>query len=370
MKTLRFKKTLSPLFLCACCLCLSGQQGSSCLIIRTDNAACMENLPDDPVKSLPRSTPAAEKVNPKGLTSYLNAVKESGQDLHSLMIVRNGNVVAEHWFGDNDAGKPHVLFSVSKTYTATATGFAVAEGKLRVSDKVISFFPDKLPDVVGENLKALEVRHLLTMSSGHDVEPERGDDWLEAFFAAPFKHQPGAQFVYNSMATYVLSAIIQRVTGEKLIDYLSPRLFAPLGITGAQWDESPQGINIGGWGLSVKTEDMARLGLFILQKGKWNGQQLLPEAWFDEATTSHIESLPAGTKKEDLKMKPQDSDWLQGYGYQMWRSRHHSFRADGAHGQYILILPEKNAVIVTTANINDMQAELNLIWDYLLPALE
>jgi len=152
--------------------------------------------------------------------------------------------------------------------------------------------------------------------------------------------------------------------------YLYPRLFRPLGITGAVWDESPQGINIGGWGLSVKTEDMARLGLFILQKGKWNGQQLLPEAWFDEATTSHIESLPAGTRKEDLKMKPQDSDWLQGYGYQMWRSRHHSFRADGAHGQYILILPEKNAVIVTTANINDMQAELNLIWDYLLPALE
>jgi CubicO group peptidase (beta-lactamase class C family)/predicted glycoside hydrolase/deacetylase ChbG (UPF0249 family) len=324
---------------------------------------------NDLIKSLPRSTPAAEKVNAKGITNYLEAVKKSGQDLHSLMIVRNGKVVAEHWFGDNASNKPHVMFSVSKTYTATAAGFAIAEGKLSVSDKVISFFPDKLPEAVSDNLKALEIRHLLTMSSGHDAEPKREGDWLESFFASPFEHKPGTQFVYNSMATYVLSAIIQKVTGEKLIDYLYPRLFRPLGITGAVWEESPQGINIGGWGLYVKTEDMARLGQFILQKGKWNGQQLLPETWFDEATTSKIESLPAGTRKEDLKIKPKDSDWLQGYGYQMWRSRHHSFRADGANGQYILILPDKNTVIVTTAHINDMQAELNLIWMYLLPAL-
>ncbi len=321
-------------------------------------------------KALPRSTPEAEKVNAKGITNYLDAVKKSGQDLHSLMIVRNGKVVYENWFGENAADKPHVMFSVSKTYTATAIGFAVSEGKLKVTDKVISFFPDKLPATVNDNLRALEIRHLLTMSSGHDVEPGRdGDEWLKTFFASPFVHKPGTEFLYNSMATYVLSAIIQKVTGEKLIDYLYPRLFRPLGIVGAVWEESPEGINIGGWGLYVKTEDMAKLGLFILQKGKWNGKQLLPESWFDEATRSHIASLPAGTKREDLKMKPKDSDWLQGYGYQMWRSRHNSFRADGARGQYILILPEKNTVIAITAQINDMQAELNLVWKYLLPAL-
>jgi CubicO group peptidase (beta-lactamase class C family) len=323
-------------------------------------------------ESLPRSTPAAEKVEAKSITDYLEAVKASGQDLHSLMIVRNGNVVSEQWFGDNAADKPHVMFSVSKTYTATAIGFAVAEGRLKVTDKVASFFPDKMPASVSDHLKELEIRHLLTMSSGHDTEPGRDvhGDWLEAFFAAPFEHRPGTQFVYNSMATYVLSAIIQKVTGEKLINYLSPRLFRPLGIVGVTWQESPQGINTGGWGLSVKTEDMAKLGLFILQKGRWNGDRLLPERWFDEATASHIESLPAGTKKEDLKMKPEDSDWLQGYGYQMWRSRHNSFRADGANGQYILVLPEKNAVIAITADIKDMQAELNLVWKHLLPALK
>ncbi|MDR2765470.1 MAG: ChbG/HpnK family deacetylase [Tannerella sp.] len=325
---------------------------------------------NDLTKSLPRTAPAAEKVDANGIARYLDAVKKSGQDLHSLMVVRNGKVVAEHWLGEHASHKPHVMFSVSKTYTATAIGFAVAEGRLKVSDRVISFFPDKLPEQVSEHLKTLEIRHLLTMSSGHDVEPKHDGDWLETFFASPFVHAPGTQFVYNSMATYVLSAIIQRVTGEKLTDYLYPRLFRPLGIAGAVWEDSPQGISIGGWGLHVKTEDMAKLGLFILQKGRWNGEQLLPEAWFDEATTSKIASLPAGTKKEDLKVKPKDSDWLQGYGYQMWRSRHRSFRADGANGQYILILPEKNAVIVTTAHIGDMQAELNLIWKYLLPALK
>jgi CubicO group peptidase (beta-lactamase class C family)/predicted glycoside hydrolase/deacetylase ChbG (UPF0249 family) len=330
---------------------------------------------NDLTKALPRSTLAAENVGAKGLGDYLEAVKKSGQDIHSLMIVRNGKVVAERWFADHDAGKPHVMFSVSKTYTATAVGFAVSEGKLKVTDKVMRFFSDKMPEAVNDNLKALEVRHLLMMSSGHDTEPrinrEGGDtDWLRAFFAAPFEHKPGSFFVYNSMATYVLSAIVQKVTGQKVIDYLYPRLFRPLGITGSVWEESPQGINAGGWGLYVKTEDMAKLGLFILQKGSWNGKQLLPAAWFDEATKAQIASLPAGTRRENLQIKPKDSDWLQGYGYQMWRSRHNSFRADGARGQYILILPEKNTVIAVTAQVDDMQAELNLIWKHLLPTLK
>jgi predicted alpha-1,2-mannosidase len=318
---------------------------------------------------LPRSTPATQKFNSKAFSAYLDAVKKSGTNMHSIMVVRNGKVVAEHYFDGFPQSMPHLMHSVSKTFTATAIGFAVAEGKLKLTDKVAPFFPDKLPAAVNDNLKALEIRHLLTMSSGHGVEPKRGEgDWLQTFFNAPFVHPPGTQFVYNSLATYVLSAIIQKVTGEKLIDYLAPRLFCPLGIAGIVWDESRAGINCGGWGLHVKTEDMAKLGQFILQKGQWNGESLLPETWFDEATSSQIASLPAGTKREDLKTAPEDSDWLHGYGYQMWRSRHNSFRADGAYGQYILVLPEQNAVIATTAQVSDMQAELNLIWKYLLPA--
>lgn len=326
-------------------------------------------------KALPRSTPEAEKVNSKGIENYLAAVKASGQDLHSLMVLRNGKVVVEHWFGDNAANKPHVLHSVSKTFTATAIGFAVDEGLIKVSDKVISFFPDKLPQSVSENLKSMEIRHLLTMTAGHDTDPTRAIraekelDWVEAFLAFPVDHQPGTEYVYNSLATFMLSAIVQKVTGERVLDYLQPRLFRPLGIVGAVWDENPQGISVGGWGLYVKTEDMAKLGQFYLQRGQWNGKQLLPTAWFDEATAAQVPSLPAGTKRENLKVKQKDSDWLQGYGYQLWRSRHNSYRADGAFGQFILILPEKNTVIVATANIQDMQGEINLMWKHLLPAL-
>jgi CubicO group peptidase (beta-lactamase class C family)/predicted glycoside hydrolase/deacetylase ChbG (UPF0249 family) len=327
-------------------------------------------------KALPRSDPEKEKINPQAIAEYLQAVKSKTQDLHSLMILRNGKVVSEQWLGDHKANKSHAMYSVSKAFTATAIGFAVQDGLLDVSDKVISFFPDKLPKEISSNLQALEIRHLLTMTVGHNVDPtkvirENGDvDWVEAFLAFPVEHMPGKQFVYNSLATYMLSAILTKVTGERLLDYLQPRLFRPLGIVGATWDESPQEINLGGWGLEVKTEDMAKLGQFYLQKGKWNGKQILSESWFEEATAAMVPSLPAGAKSEDLNMEAKDSDWLQGYGYQLWRSRHNSYRADGANGQFILILPEKNAVIVTTANISNMQAELDLIWEHLLPAFE
>lgn len=329
---------------------------------------------NDLTKELPRA--AAPKAMAKAVPAYLKAVKDAGQDLHSLMVVQHGKVIAESWMGEGAKNKPHVMNSVSKTFTATAVGFAVAEGRLKVTDKVISFFPDKLPPEVSPRLKKMEIRHLLTMSTGHDTDPtstakgREGADWVKEFLAAPLEHDPGTLHVYNSLATYMLSAIIQRVTGEKAINYLYPRLFRPLGIVGVTWQESPQGINCGGWGLYVKTEDMAKLGQFFLQKGRWNGHQLLPASWIEEASSFKIESYPAGVKKETLTVKPKDSDWLQGYGYQMWRCRHNAFRADGAGGQYILILPEKDAVIVTTAHIDDMQAELNLIWKYLLPALK
>jgi CubicO group peptidase (beta-lactamase class C family) len=323
--------------------------------------------------SLPRSAPAAENVSQEAIDKYLASVKEANEDIHSIMIVRHGKVVAEHWFGDNAPDKPHALWSVSKTFTATAIGFAVAEGKLSLSDKVISFFPDKLPPEVSDNLQALTIKDLLTMSGGHDVEPtaprDKPDiDWVEGFLAAPFVHKPGTFFVYNSLGTYMLSAIIQKATGEKLLDYLTPRLFTPLAITGATWDDSPQGINLGGWGLSLKTEDLAKMGLFILQKGMWQGKQLLPAAWFDEATAAQVQSMPSGMRPEQITPDLKNKDWILGYGYQMWRSRHNSFRADGAFGQYILILPEQDAVIAVTAKVNDMQDELNRIWEYLLPS--
>lgn len=323
------------------------------------------------VKSLPRSTPEAENVNPAGISDYFAAVKESGQELHSLMVLRHGKVVAEKWFKGHGPAIPHVMHSVSKTWTSTAVGFAVQEGLLKVSDKVIKYFPGDLPAKVTPWLADLEIRDLLTMSVGHATEPsvnraEPGLSWEKIFLAHPIDFEPGTKYLYNSMATYMVSAILQKVTGLTVLDYLYPRLLRPLGVTGAFWETSPSGVNCGGWGLHIKTEDMAKLGQFYLQKGKWNGKQLLNEAWFEEATRAHITQPP--------QWFPQDgdasqSDWVQGYGYQVWRCRHNAFRADGAVGQFIIVIPEKDAVVVTTANIQDMQGEINLIWEHLLPAM-
>ncbi len=163
----------------------------------------------------------------------------------------------------------------------------------------------------------------------------------------------------------MLSAIVQKVTGQKVIDYLTPRLFNPLEIQGMDWETDPMGINTGGWGLRIKTEDMAKLGQLYLQKGKWNGKQLLPKEWVEEATSIKILQSPDASQP-----KRDSSDWLQGYCYQFWRSRHNSFRGDGAFGQYILVMPEQDAVIAITAETPDMQDELNLVWKYLLPAIK
>jgi CubicO group peptidase (beta-lactamase class C family) len=322
---------------------------------------------------LPRAEASAE-LN-AAFDNYLAAVAAAGQDLHSIMIVKGGKVVKEHWQSEGAPDKLHILNSVSKTFTSTAVGLAVAEGKLSLSDKVVDLFPDKLPAEVSENLKKVEVRHLLTMSGGHDTEPSfrklaEGTDWVEAFLAHPFEHEPGTYFWYNSMGTYMLSAIVQKVTGEKVIDYLTPRLFEPLAIEGATWQESPQGINTGGWGLYLKTEDLAKMGQLILRRGEWNGVQIVPAEWIDQMTTAHIDSRPAGKRPEQITFKAEDSDWLQGYGYQMWRCRHGAVRADGANGQYIIVMPEQDVVIAMTANIGDMQGEINLVWEHLLPVLK
>ena len=296
-------------------------------------------------------------------------------ELHSLMIVKDGKVVYERWFGANAPETNHVMWSVSKTFTSMGIGFAVDEKKLTVNDKVISFFPDDLPNEVSENLAALTIKDLLTMSVGHEKDPTslvlrnnnvntlNETNWEKLFFEQPMPHKPGTKFVYNSLATYMLASILQKVTGEKLSDYLKPRLFEPLGIENPVWNSNPAGVNLGGWGLFIKTEDMAKLGLLLLQKGKWNDKQVLSESWVEEATTRKILQDPNVDPEKD------SSDWKQGYGYQIWRCRHGAFRADGLDGQFILVLPNHNVVIAITANIGDMQGELNLVWEHLLPVL-
>jgi CubicO group peptidase (beta-lactamase class C family) len=286
------------------------------------------------------------------------------------MMLRHGHVIAEGWWSPYRADLPHMLYSLSKSFTSTAVGFAVAEKRLTVDDHVTTLFPDDLPEKIGDNLTALKVKDLLTMSVGH-AEDSTGklwgeQNWVRKFLSLPIQNPPGTAFLYNSGATYMLSAIVQKVTGQKVIDYLKHRLFAPLDIEGATWEVCPRGINTGGWGLKLRTEALAKFGQLYLQKGNWNGKQILPAAWVEKATTFKIQQ-PGGSDLERLK---QQSDWHQGYCYQFWRCRHHAFRGDGAFGQFTIVMPEQDAVIAVTSESPSMQGELDLIWEHLLPSMK
>jgi CubicO group peptidase (beta-lactamase class C family) len=320
--------------------------------------------------SPPRSAPEIEGVSSEGIITFLDSAAVSRHEFHSFMFLRHGKVIAEGWWNPYKPELRHTLYSTSKSFTSTAVGFAVTEKLMTVHDKVISFFPDQLPDTVSPFLAEMTVSDLLTMSAGQAPDPTwaiRNSDsgWITAFLATPVLKKPGSVFLYNSMATFMLSAIVQKVSGEKIIDYLKPRLFDPLGIEGMDWEVSPDGINTGGWGLRVKTEDMAKFGQLYLQKGEWNGNQVIPSAWVEEATTFKIDQDPGASQA-----KRDSSDWLQGYCYQFWRCRHNAFRADGAYGQFIIVMPEKDAVIAITCESPDMQDEINLVWKYLFPAIK
>ncbi len=229
--------------------------------------------------SLPRSTPEAEGVSSAGIIGFIDAIGNSKNELHSFMILRHGKVIAEGWWDPLNPSLRHTLYSASKTFTSTAVGFAVSENRLKLTDKVISFFPNDLPDSISPNLAALTVRDVLIMSDGQFPEPSAvaatSKNWVKGFLATPIVNKPGTVFLYNSMGTFMLSAIVQKATGQKVIDYLKPRLFDPLGISGMDWEENLMSINTGGWGLRVKTEDMAKLGQLYLQKGVWNGNQII-----------------------------------------------------------------------------------------------
>jgi len=308
---------------------------------------------------LPRSTPESQGVSSAAIQAFIETANQKIDTLHSVMIVRHGHVIAEGWWKPEAADKQHVLHSLSKSFTSTAVGLAVAEGKLSIDDPVLKFFPDEAPAEPSNNLKQMRVRDLLTMSTGHQVEAKFTSDesWVKTFLAQPVPHKPGTHFQYNTPATYMCSAIVQKVTGQTVLDYLKPRLFDPLGIENPQWGTSPQGITFGGFGLHIKTEDIAKFGQLYLQQGKWNGKQLIPAAWVEQATSKQVSngSDPA-------------RDWDQGYGFQFWRCRHKAYRGDGAFGQFCVVLPEQDTVIAITADTKDMQAELNVVWDKLLPA--
>lgn len=316
--------------------------------------------------SFTRSAPEAQGIQSSAILQFVEAADREIRNLHSIMVLRHGVIVAEGYWDPYNVSEPHMLFSLSKSFTSTAIGMLVAEGKVSVEDLVLPYFEDVAPAEPSPNLQRMRVKHLLTMTTGHDVDPSPvvrsgGREWQRSFLARPVEHEPGTHFVYNSVATYMLSAIVQRVTGQRLVDFLGPRLFKPLGMGEPFWESSPEGINTGGWGLRARTVDIARFGQLYLQGGVWQGERLVDEAWVAEATSFRVPNAASGNV---------NPDWQQGYGYQFWRCRNGAYRGDGAFGQFCVVLPEQDAVVATTSGLQDMQAVLDLVWKHLLPGMQ
>ncbi len=313
---------------------------------------------------LPRSTPEAEGIDSAGVLALVTDLEQKIDAVHSLMLVRHGRVVAEGWWSPYSAGDVHITYSVTKSFTSTAIGLAADEGLLNLNDKVLSFFPEFAPAEPAPQLKAMRVRDLLRMNSGHQedtinrLRTHTDGQWRRAFLALPVENKPGTRFVYNSGGSYMLAAIVQKVSGQTVEAFLTPRLFEPLGITAHPWRLSQEGVALGDGGLSLTTESLAKFGQLYLQKGMWEGKRVLSEHWVDAATS--LQTSNGGDP---------DSNWDAGYGYQFWRNKTTGYRADGAQGQFVFVLPEYDVVLAITSGTGDTKGVMDTVWARLLPAL-
>lgn len=316
--------------------------------------------------SLPRSTAAEQGIDPRAVISLVDSLQAlPDTEIHHLMVVRNGYVVAEGHSAPFKAGEVHTLFSCSKTITSLAVGIAIDENRLRLNDRMATFFPELMSDTISEGLASLTVRHLLTMDAGAKMTTDMrkmGDSWENYFLAVPGLGTDH-RFRYNSFCTYMLSAIVQRVTGQRLVDYLGSRLFQPLGITRYDCEESPSGVCTGGWGMRLDVESMAKIGQMMIDGGIWQGKRIISEEWISQMGDVQIEWL-IGDKPSDLN---------QGYGYQMWRCLEPGvIRADGAYGQYIILDRSRRLVVAMNGlSINgNSYKELQCIWHQLIPGVK
>ena len=309
------------------------------------------------INELPRSTPEEQGVPSKALIALFDSLHLMPQtDIHSMIVMRHGKVVGEFYPAPFAPQYQHTQYSSSKTLVSIAVGMAIDENRLRLTDRVATFFPEFLPDTISPRLAAMTVRDLLTMTSG--IKPDwamrsKGREWIKTFLGKEVVNKPGEVFAYDSMVTYMLSAIVQKVTGKKCLDYLKEKLFAPMNISVVNWEESPEGVNTGGWGLHIQSESLAKVGQMWLDGGVWNGEQLVSKKWITQMSTKQANG----------------GDY--GYGFQTWMCAWPgAVRADGALGQYVIVVPDKDVVIVLTeASFTNGKPQRGLIWNRFLPAL-
>jgi CubicO group peptidase (beta-lactamase class C family) len=312
--------------------------------------------------TLPRSTPEEQGLPSTAIEAFVDRLEALGLEPHSLMVLRHGHVVAEGWWTPYHRAGVQLLYSLSKSFTSTAVGLAVGEGRFALTDRLADTFPAAAQGA-GPRAQALTVHDALSMSTGHrldSLEPmlARPDAFEEAFFGYEPEEPVGTWFVYDNGATFMSGAVTQHHVGERLVDYLRPRLLDPIGAGPAAWQRHTDGRDLGFTGLFLRTEAIARFGLLLLADGMWHGGRVLPAGWAATATSALT----------DNTMNDATVDWQQGYGYQFWRCRHGAVRGDGAYGQFCVLLPDQDAVVVITSSTENMPAELDAIWDLLLPA--
>ena len=312
--------------------------------------------------SFGRATPESQGIASAAIEKYVKACEKELKGIHSFVLVRHGSVVAEGYWAPFSADRTHLLYSLSKSFTSTAAGFLVDDGKLDLDERLVDIFPEYAPENPDRNMAEMRVRDLLTMNAGQDKQATGKDpsgDWVKAFLNNKTERRPGSGFKYDSCVTHVVAAIVEKKTGMKLMDFLQERLFSKLGIEGAWSNTSPTGVACGGWGMNMKTRDIAKFGQLYLNEGEWNGERILSREWVRLATSHQTRTDRKG-----------EGDWNQGYGFQFWRCRHNSYRAAGAYGQFVVVMPDKDAVIAMTAGLSDMAKELGLVWKHLLPAMQ
>ena len=311
------------------------------------------------------ASPESLGISSEGILRFLDRMEEKNIELHSFMVVRHGKCAAKGWWKPYAPTLPHPLYSFGKTLTATAIGFARQEKILSLEERLVDLFPELLPKEPSENLQKVTLWHLLTMSCGHETEIDmESPDWIREFLQHPFLHEPGTFYKYNTAGTNMLAAVLKRKTGCDVTEFLKPRLLEPLGITSLTCSKcpGPEAVEMAGGGMRMTTEDMARFIYFVLNRGRWEGRQLLEEEWFDLACTKQIET--AGDAEGHVK------EWAYGYGFQCWMCRTPgSFRADGAFGQFGVVLPDKDLFVILTTGTYQTQDELDGIFEEIVPTL-
>lgn len=308
-------------------------------------------------------SPQSAGVSAKVVNEFFKNAEEKGLDYHSLMVIRNGKVAVEWYNEPFDKNTTHSMYSVSKSFTATAVGFAVSEGLISLDDKLLDFFPEYAPENPDGRFEKLTVHNLLRMSSGKQPSflSDKGKvDWIEDYINSPWVFEPGEKFLYINENIFMLSAIVNKVTGMSMREYLRPRLFESLGIDFPFWETDRNGIEAGGWGLYLKTEDLAKFMLCYLKGGKYKGEQVIPAEWVRLASSKQI----------DNEYNRPGTDSSYGYGYCFWLDHFGGYRADGMFSQFGIAFPQHNAVVVVNSSITEEQAGLDGIFEFFPRAFE